>query len=50
MDILYLLIPLSVLMMLGVLGIFAWALYDDQFDDLDAQARQALHEDTAVLD
>jgi cbb3-type cytochrome oxidase maturation protein len=45
MDILYLLIPLSLLMMLGVLGIFAWALHSGQFDELDAQARQALHED-----
>jgi cbb3-type cytochrome oxidase maturation protein len=45
MDVLYLLIPLSVLLMLGLLGLFAWALQGGQFDQLDAQARRALLED-----
>jgi cbb3-type cytochrome oxidase maturation protein len=45
MDILYLLIPLSVLMMLAVIGVFAWALHGGQFDALDAQARRALDDD-----
>ena len=35
MDVLYLLIPLSALLVLGVLGVFAWALYAGQFDDLE---------------
>ena len=42
MDILYLLIPLSVLAMLGVLAIFAWALHGGQFDDLDVEAGRFL--------
>jgi cbb3-type cytochrome oxidase maturation protein len=36
MDILYLLVPLSVFAMLGLLGVFAWALHGGQFDDLEA--------------
>ncbi len=35
MDILYLLIPLSVLLVLLVIGVFAWALHRGQFDDLE---------------
>jgi cbb3-type cytochrome oxidase maturation protein len=34
MDILYLLIPFSCLLVLAVLGVFAWALQDGQFDEL----------------
>ncbi len=44
MDILYLLIPLSVLAMFGVLGIFAWALHGGQFDDLEREGERALFE------
>jgi cbb3-type cytochrome oxidase maturation protein len=36
-DILYLLIPLSALLVLAILVVFAWALQDGQFDDVDAQ-------------
>ena len=42
MDILYLLIPLSVLAMFGVLGVFAWALHAGQFDDLEREGARAL--------
>jgi cbb3-type cytochrome oxidase maturation protein len=42
MDILYLLIPLSVLAMLAVLGAFAWALHGGQFDELEAAGQRAL--------
>ncbi len=42
MDILYLLIPLSVLAMFGVLGIFAWALHRGQFEDLEAEGQRVL--------
>jgi|GEM_PF-121334 len=45
MDILYLLVPLSVLAMLAILGVFAWALHGGQFDDLDAIAAQILDAD-----
>lgn len=49
MDILYLLIPFSALLVLGILGVFAWALQDGQFDDLDGQARLTL-DDAPTLD
>ncbi len=42
MDILYLLIPLSVLLMLIVIGVFGWALHRGQFDDLDEEGRRIL--------
>jgi len=42
MDILYLLVPLSVFAMLGILGLFAWALHGGQFDDLEAVGAQIL--------
>ncbi|MFZ2651612.1 MAG: cbb3-type cytochrome oxidase assembly protein CcoS [Burkholderiaceae bacterium] len=42
MDILYLLIPLSVLAMLGVLGVFAWALHGGQFDEIESEGERIL--------
>jgi cbb3-type cytochrome oxidase maturation protein len=50
MDILYLLIPLSAVLVLGILGVFAWALAGGQFDDLDQQAEQILAADAEGLD
>ena len=50
MDILYLLIPLSAVLVLGILGIFAWALQGGQFDDLEQQGAQILRETEAPLD
>ena len=48
MDILYLLIPMSVLLVLGILGVFAWALHGGQFDDLERQGALILEADAAV--
>jgi cbb3-type cytochrome oxidase maturation protein len=45
MDILYLLIPLSVLLMLMVIGVFGWALHRGQFDDLDDEGLRILRQD-----
>ena len=42
MDSLYLLVPLSVLAMLGVLLVFAWALWRGQFDGLEAEGERVL--------
>jgi len=47
MDILYLLIPLSALLVLGLLAVFAWALQGGQFDDLEQQGEQILLDDRA---
>jgi len=50
MDILYLLIPLSALLVLALLGVFGWALNRGQFDDLDDEGRRILGPDDAALD
>jgi cbb3-type cytochrome oxidase maturation protein len=47
MDILYLLIPLSALLVLGILLVFAWALQSGQFDDLSRQGQRILDADEA---
>ncbi len=41
-DSLYLLIPLSVLAMLGVIGLFAFAVSQGQFDDLEEEGQRSL--------
>ncbi|MDC8783885.1 cbb3-type cytochrome oxidase assembly protein CcoS [Roseateles koreensis] len=37
MDILYLLIPLSVLLVLMIVGVFGWAINNGQLDDLERE-------------
>lgn len=46
MDILYLLIPLSAVLVLLILAVFAWAVQRDQFDDLDREGVRILEERT----
>ena len=50
MDILYLLIPLSTLLVLAILAVFAWALHGGQFDELEHEGERILSEapDTAA--
>ena len=50
MDILYLLIPLSAVLVLVIIGVFAWALHNGQFDDLEQQGAQILDGADAPLD
>jgi cbb3-type cytochrome oxidase maturation protein len=50
MDILYLLIPLSAVLALGILGLFAWALHGGQFDDLEVVGEGILELDRDSLD
>ena len=50
MDILYLLIPLSAVLVLAILGVFAWALHNGQFDDLEQQGTQILEAADSPLD
>jgi cbb3-type cytochrome oxidase maturation protein len=42
MDILYLLVPMSVLVVLGLIALFAWALFSDQYEDLDREGERIL--------
>jgi cbb3-type cytochrome oxidase maturation protein len=42
MDILYLLIPLSSVLVLAIVGVFAWALHKGQFDDVEGEGERIL--------
>jgi cbb3-type cytochrome oxidase maturation protein len=44
MDSLYLLLPLSVLLVLALIGLFAWALHAGQFDDLEREGLRVLED------
>jgi cbb3-type cytochrome oxidase maturation protein len=46
-DILYLLLPLSVLLVFGILGLFAWALRSGQFEDLEREGQRLLEDEAA---
>jgi len=47
MDILYLLIPLTILLITGAIVAFIWSVKNGQFDDLDSPAHRILFEDDA---
>ncbi len=50
MDILYLLIPLSAVLVLGIIAIFAWALHGGQFDELEREGERILDLRVTALD
>ena len=50
MDILYLLIPLSAVLVLAILGVFGWALFRGQFEDLEGEGARILEPDSAAVD
>ena len=50
MDILYLLIPLSAVLVLAIVAVLGWAVHSGQFDDLEEEGMQPLREDSATLD
>ncbi|WP_310385965.1 cbb3-type cytochrome oxidase assembly protein CcoS [Roseateles sp.] len=45
MDILYLLIPLSVLLVLLIVGVFGWAINNGQLEDLEREGIRILEDD-----
>jgi len=45
MDILYLLLPISVVFVIGIGVAFWWAIFAGQFDNADAAARSILADD-----
>ncbi len=47
MNIIYVLIPLSIILMVLAIAFFFWAVRNDQFDDLDTPALDILDEDEA---
>ncbi len=50
MDILYLLIPLSAVLVLLIVGIFGWALHRGQFDDVEREGTRILEGDPPAVD
>ena len=50
MDILYLLIPLSAILVLAIVGIFGWALHRGQFDDVEREGARILEGDAPAVD
>lgn len=45
MESLYLLIPLSIVLVLAIGGVLVWSVMSGQFEDLDAEGRRILDED-----
>lgn len=45
MDILYLLIPLSVILVFFILAGLGWAIYRGQFEDIDSEGERILRDD-----
>lgn len=50
MDILFLLIPLSVVLVLLIIIVFAWAVFSGQFDDLEREGERIFEADGKPLD
>ena len=44
MDILFLLVPVSVLLALGVVGLLAWAVWSGQFEDVESESQRIFQE------
>lgn len=45
MEILYLLVPLSVVLVLLIIGLFWWALQSGQFDNVEREGERILRQD-----
>lgn len=50
MDILYLLIPLSAVLVLIIIAVFGWALHKGQFDDLEREGERILQPEGQAVD
>jgi cbb3-type cytochrome oxidase maturation protein len=48
MDILFLLVPLSALLVLAIIGVFAWALQGGQFDNVEREGARILEDDASI--
>lgn len=45
MDILYLLIPVSIVLVFAIIGVFWWALHAGQFDSVEREGERILRGD-----
>ena len=50
MDILFLLIPLSAVLVLAIIALFGWAVQAGQFDDLEREGGRMLQDDPESFD
>lgn len=50
MEIVYIAIPLTLLIVLGAVALFFWAIRNGQFDDLQTPAKRALLDDSPHID
>lgn len=50
MEILYLLIPMSAVLVLIILGVFGWAVHKGQYDDIEREGTRILEGDAAAVD
>lgn len=50
MEVMWLLIPLSAVLVLGIIGVFAWALHRGQFDDLEREGERILQQEVTPVD
>lgn len=45
MDVLYLLIPVSIVLVFAIIGVFWWALQSGQFDNIEREGERILRGD-----
>jgi len=48
MDIIYLLLPIALVIVIIIIGVFFWAVKSDQFDDLEGPAHRILMDDDDI--
>jgi len=50
MEIIYLLIPISLILLAGIVWILLWAVRDGQYDDLEGPAHRILMDEDKIVD
>lgn len=50
MDIIYLLLPVALIIVVIIIGVFFWAVKSDQFEDLEGPAHRILMDDDSKHD
>jgi len=50
MEILWLLIPMSTVLVLLIIGVFGWALHRGQFEDVEFEGERILLDDLPLVD
>ena len=48
MDIIYLLLPIALVIVIIIIGVFFWAVKSDQFDDLEGSAHRILMDEDDI--